>query len=98
MVRPAASILVPAEWNRDEAEDKEQAAASLPSLAERVERALRATGYAPLRAVDVSVSGQLVTLRGRVPSYYMKQIAQSVAVDVAAGQWLRNDLEVVRPH
>jgi osmotically-inducible protein OsmY len=75
-----------------------QAAQSLVDLClvERVERALRATGYSPLRAVEVSVRGQLVILRGRVPSYYMKQLAQAVAMGVAGTRELRNDVDVVR--
>jgi osmotically-inducible protein OsmY len=65
-------------------------------VAERVERALRATGYPPLRAVEVSVCGQLVILRGRVPSYYMKQFAQAAALALPGVRELRNDVEVVR--
>jgi hypothetical protein len=46
-------------------------------------RALRATGYLSLRAVKASVSGRVVILQGRVPTYYMKQLAQAAAMDVA---------------
>lgn len=65
-------------------------------LAEQVERALHVTGYPPLRAVEACVSGRLVILQGRVPSYYMKQIAQASALKVLGVHQLRNDLEVVR--
>jgi hypothetical protein len=65
-------------------------------LAERIEGALRATGYPALRVVDVTVADQLVILDGRVPSYYMKQLAQAVAMEVATDRKLRNDLHVVR--
>jgi osmotically-inducible protein OsmY len=68
-----------------------------PSLAERVERALRATGYPALRTIDVSVRGRLVVLQGRVPSYYMKQMAQAIAMAIPAVQELRNDVDVVSP-
>ncbi|HTU23560.1 MAG TPA: BON domain-containing protein [Gemmataceae bacterium] len=64
-------------------------------LAERVERALRATGYGPLRFVEVSVQAQLVILAGRVPSYYLKQIAQTAVQAVPGTHQVRNDLEVV---
>jgi osmotically-inducible protein OsmY len=67
-----------------------------PGLAERVARALRATGYPALRAVEVSAHGGLIVLHGRVPSYYLKQLAQAGALTVPGVQELRNDLEVVR--
>ena len=51
-------------------------------LAERVERALRATGYGAMRAVRVSVNARVVLLGGRVPSYYLKQLAQATALTV----------------
>ena len=66
-------------------------------LAERVERALRATGYGPLRAVNVAVHARLVVLGGRVPSYYLKQVAQTTAQSVPGAHQVRNDLDVVRP-
>src|SRR5262249_25858399 len=53
-----------------------------PALAERVARALGATGYLPLRAVEVSVHGRVTLLQGRVPSYYLKQVAQVSALAV----------------
>jgi osmotically-inducible protein OsmY len=64
-------------------------------LAERVERTLRATGYGPLRCIEVAVRARLVILTGRVPSYYLKQIAQTVALAVPGTHHVRNDLEVV---
>jgi osmotically-inducible protein OsmY len=66
-------------------------------LAERVARALRATGYGPLRDVEVAAHVRIVTLRGRVPSYYLKQVAQTTALPVPGVQQVRNDLEVGRP-
>ncbi len=66
-------------------------------LAERVGRALRATGYGPLRDVEVTARARLVVLRGRVPSYYMKQVAQTIALAVAGAQDVRNHLDVGRP-
>jgi osmotically-inducible protein OsmY len=66
-------------------------------LEERVGRALRATGYPPLRATDVAVREGLVILRGRVPSYYLKQIAQATVLAVPGVQELCNDLDVARP-
>jgi hypothetical protein len=66
-------------------------------LAERVERAVRATGYPSLRTIEVAACERLVILRGRVPSYYMKQMAQATAVAVPGVCEVRNDLDVVAP-
>ncbi len=66
-------------------------------LAERVARTLRATGYGPLRDLEVTVHERLVILGGRVPSYYLKQIAQATALAVPGVEQVRNDLEVGRP-
>ena len=66
-------------------------------LAEGVERALRATGYAPLRGIQVTAEARLVILAGRVPSYYLKQVAQATALSVLGVDLVRNDLEVGRP-
>jgi len=66
-------------------------------LAERVKRALRATGYGALRDVEVSVNARIVGLVGRVPSYYLKQIAQATALAVPGSHQIKNGLEVVQP-
>jgi osmotically-inducible protein OsmY len=65
-------------------------------LSERVERALRGSGYGPLRTVKVAVHAQLVILSGRVPSYYLKQIAQETARALSRAHQVHNDLNVVR--
>jgi osmotically-inducible protein OsmY len=67
------------------------------ALAERVACALRATGYKQLRDIEVTVQGRLVILAGRVPTYYLKQVAQTRAMAVPGAQQVRNDLEVGRP-
>jgi osmotically-inducible protein OsmY len=66
-------------------------------LSERVGRALRATGYGPLRGVEVTVRARLVILGGRVPSFYLKQVAQTTALAVPGAQQVRNELAVGRP-
>jgi osmotically-inducible protein OsmY len=104
MTRPAVVSVL-------RSEDKSHAAKDAPAetgshsteclgdlrLAERVERAVRATGYPSLRAIEVAACERLVILRGRVPSYYMKQMAQATAVAVPGVCELRNDLDVVAP-
>ena len=61
------------------------------------ECALRATGHMPLRRIEVTVQAQLVILGGRVPSHYLKQVAQRAALAATGVQQVRNDLEVGRP-
>ena len=104
MAQSAALMVLPSGQHADKERNASQAAALLVAqgledlcLAERVERTLRGTGYPPLRAVAVSVCGQLVILQGRVPSYYMKQLAQTVAIEVVGVRELRNDVQVVQP-
>jgi osmotically-inducible protein OsmY len=63
-------------------------------LAECVEQALRKTGHLPLRAIQVSTCGSLVILQGLVPSYYLKQIAQTAALGVPGVEAICNDLEI----
>ena len=63
-------------------------------LAEGIERALRATGYGALRTIEVAVHARIVRLVGRVPSYYLKQVAQVTALAIPETQQVRNDLDV----
>ncbi len=67
-------------------------------LAERVECALRATGYGALHTVRVSVHARVIILEGRVASYYLKQIAQATALAIPGTHQIRNGLDVVRPN
>lgn len=94
--------ILPTGKHPDEDRDAPQTVASLltPSLedlhlAERVERALSATGNPALRAMEVIVNARIVRLVGRVSSYYMKQISQETAFAVPGGHQVRNDIEVV---
>lgn len=66
-------------------------------LRDDIERALVGTGHHCLLHVNVTVRGDLVTLRGRVPSYYLKQLAQSAALTLTARRELRNELMVFEP-
>ncbi|MFO7903401.1 MAG: BON domain-containing protein [Planctomycetota bacterium] len=65
-----------------------------PQLTEEVTRSLRATGRLPLRRLKVSSSDGVVTLRGRVGSYYHKQMAQAAALTVISARQLVNEVEV----
>ena len=66
-------------------------------LAERIERALHTSGYGALRDVEVVVNARIVRLVGRVPSYYLKQLAQVTALAVPGIHQFHNDLNVIPP-
>jgi osmotically-inducible protein OsmY len=103
MSQSAALLTPPAREPTGEEKAVPHAAAQLPThdledlrLAERVASALRATGYGPLRGIEVAVQERLVILGGRVPSFYLKQVAQTTALAVPGAHQVRNDLDVVR--
>ncbi len=103
MTRPAALLILPTRDPTGEKTVAVPAAAQLLEqgledlvLAERVWRALCATGYGPLRGIEVTAQARLVSLAGRIPSYYLKQLAQTTALAVPGVQEVRNDLEVGR--
>ena len=63
-------------------------------LAEEVARKLAASGRFPPGGVRVSSSDGVVRLRGRVESYYQKQVAQATARTVAGARHVINEVEV----
>jgi osmotically-inducible protein OsmY len=102
MAQPAALLILPPCKHADDEMDAIQATASLLTrslegrrLAERIERALHATGYSALRDIEVSVNARIVHLVGRVPSYYLKQLAQATALAVPGTHAIHNDVDVV---
>jgi len=64
-----------------------------------VERAARArlakTGYQNLRSVDCAFHDGRITLRGEVPSYYHKQLAQESVRNAPHITQIVNHIEVV---
>ena len=64
-------------------------------LIEAVARALRVTGHAALRDLDIEISGGIVVLWGRVSTYYQKQLAQATAQNVDGVRGVANGVEVV---
>jgi len=74
---------------------------SAPSMDEfirvAVERRLGATGYFPLRVVRCVVEDGVVFLYGNLPSFYMKQRAQAVALTLGFVMRVENHCEV-EPH
>lgn len=67
---------------------------STPNLAARISESLFQSGYAALRFVTVIANGGVVTLKGRVPSFYLKQVAQHRAIRVPGALLVENQLVV----
>lgn len=63
-------------------------------LGTQINDALRNVGKVALRRIDIRTEAAHVTLRGRVRSYYLKQLAQHVAASVAGVDSVNNQLVV----
>ena len=63
-------------------------------VALEIRRRLRSAGHWALRSIECEYSEGEVVLRGRVPTYYMKQVAQSVLLADPAVETVVNLIEV----
>jgi hypothetical protein len=64
-------------------------------IAEMARATLRRSAYFELRDVSCDFSGGVLTLRGRVPSYHLKQLAQVAVAAVPGVVEIDNHVEVV---
>jgi hypothetical protein len=77
------------------AESRMDSQAVLPEQIElAIGRRLRATGYPVLRTIEVAYRDGVVVLRGRVPTYYCKQLAQSTLLADPLVEKILNLIEV----
>lgn len=65
---------------------------STPNVARQ---SLQGSSYPDLRAIECDFADGVLTLRGRVNSFHMKQVAQVITARVAHVECLINQLEVV---
>ena len=63
-------------------------------LAKEVSQQLVGSGRLRLRGVQVNEDGGTVVLRGRVPTFYLKQLAQTIAGSVCGVAAIRNEMSV----
>jgi osmotically-inducible protein OsmY len=63
-------------------------------LLDAVRSALNKTAHGWLQRVVVLVEGSVVVLQGKVPSFYLKQMAQATVMAVPGVEVLRNELQV----
>ncbi len=66
-------------------------------LAEAVRARLHQCGYLALREIAIDTTGREVVLRGRVSSFYLKQVAQAQAGAVEGVRLVVNQIEVDKP-
>jgi osmotically-inducible protein OsmY len=77
--------------------------AQIPSLREkeivesRATARLKRSAYLEVRHVACEFNEGMLRLRGRVPSYYLKQMAQMAVLGMDGVDELHNQLEVVGP-
>jgi osmotically-inducible protein OsmY len=69
-------------------------AALFQEIAEIAQAVLRRSSYFELHNVSCDFSGGILTLRGRVPTYHLKQLAQASVADVPGVVEVHNRLEV----
>ena len=66
-------------------------------ILEGAESCLRSNSYLALKNVTCDYCEGVLTLRGCLPTYYLKQIAQTAVARVAGGVRIVNEIEVVSP-
>ena len=64
-------------------------------IAKRAERRLKESGYFCLRRVSCHYHEGVLALRGRLPSFYLKQVAQTVVLQIEGVIEILNQVEVI---
>jgi hypothetical protein len=72
-------------------------AALFQEIADTAQAALRRSSYMELRDISCDFCGGVLILRGSVPSYHLKQLAQASVADVPGVVEVDNCIEVVSP-
>ena len=68
-----------------------------PVVQAEAQSRLRKSGYHELRFVSCEFHEGVLTLRGQVPSFYLKQVAQELIRGLDGAEEVNNRLEVVAP-
>ena len=64
------------------------------SLRETVIQGLRRSGYSSLASIKIEVADGVVAVHGVVPSFFLKQMAQTVILKTGQAKAIRNNLKV----
>lgn len=68
-----------------------------PGLQELAERSLRRNPYLALKHVSCECRDGVLVLRGCLPSYYLKQLAQEAVAHLSGVERVENQIQVVPP-
>lgn len=68
--------------------------ASAPGLADLLRVSFEQLGYQQLSNIECEVDGDVMILSGKLKSFYLKQIAQSVAIKIPGVASVQNQIEV----
>jgi osmotically-inducible protein OsmY len=66
-------------------------------IGESARSRLQVSPYFAIRDIGCVYRDGVLTLQGRVPSYYLKQVALAIVADVAGVTTVLNTIEVVSP-
>ena len=83
-----------ASTNSRSASLRDQVSPSLSDIEMEVEQKLHFSHHAGLRHITYRIDGGTVVLHGRVPSYYLKQLAQVKVTCVPGVERVDNRIEV----
>lgn len=67
------------------------------TIRERAQNQLRNLPYSSFRKISCDFFEGRLILRGRVPSYFLKQLAQTIAAQVGGVESIVNQIEVQMP-
>jgi osmotically-inducible protein OsmY len=80
-----------------EAEDWPGAGSLTPDVRELAERRLRGNPYLALKNVSCEYREGVLTLRGRLPTYYLRQVARAAVAGMEGVEAIVDCIEVVPP-
>ena len=87
-----AELTVPKQF--DSTHSRVHKCADSHALKVAIQAALSRAGYGELRCVDLECEGDAVTISGRVPTYYLKQLVQRTAMSTPGIGRVNNELDV----
>jgi osmotically-inducible protein OsmY len=66
-------------------------------ISKLAETQLRSNSYLALKNISCEYDHGVLILRGSVPTYHLKQIAQESVAQVVGVEWIDNQIEVLIP-
>ncbi len=66
-------------------------------ILQSIDRRLRESSYYYLRTISTAYEAGVVTLRGRVPTFYLKQTVQAIVEKIEGVEQVVNLVDVVNP-